>query len=364
MEKCNVNLSCEEIRNLILDVDLRTDADVRIRKLARKLLPLNEHLGEFQLSVSLSFLEGEAARYMNLSVYVTENEQERVLHVLFPPEIQVTIFKEGKETAINFLEYHINKRTEIITEVSGINPYEQNCGHNVLTLDISDIAGNTDWTQNEELLASVLEQATKISDWNKPLDFIIWDSPVKNFCEIMEINIHDNFIRLIVRVPCNYISIFMNGILNILIDFSENEVVIGNVVEQRRDLIFLYEDNDAVISGGDFDRNNALAKAQNWNVFANELIHGNQPAVYLASPTSGKYCPVAYTFELDKTTKQLRNLVMDISYYKEVDGQFQLWIERRRFPEGCAHSSVYDHDDNGKPLFYKFALTPVTGETE
>lgn len=362
MTKCNVSLPGEEVKDLILDVDLRTNADLRINKVANVLLPLNDRLGEFHLSVNLFFKVGEAVRHINLPAYMTENEQERILHVLFPAEVQAMVYKDEAETAINLLEYHIDKRSEVVTEVSGTDPYEQKCGHNVLTLDLAGIDSNSDWTQNAELLASVLEQAKKVSDWDKPLDLLIRDKAAKEWCEILKISVRTNTIKINARIPNNFINaVFMHEIIEVFIDFAEGEegVDIRNVPEQRHDLIFLYENNDALISGVDFDRNNARAKSNNWNVFASELVHGNQPAVFLASPTSGKYCPVAYTFELDETTKELKNLVMDISYYKEIDGQFQLWIERRRFPKGCWNPATYDHDDNGKPIFFKFSLTPV-----
>lgn len=361
MTKCNVSLPGEEVKDLILDVDLRINADLRINKVANVLLPLNDRLGEFHLSVNLFFKVGEAVRHINLPAYMTENEQERILHVLFPAEVQVMVYKDEAETSINLLEYHIDKRSEVVTEVSGTDPYEQNCGHNVLTLDVAGIDFNSDWTRNEELLASVLEQAKKVSDWDKPLDIIINDGIDKNYCWILNISNDSNMIRILLRCNSNYIGLYSKGILEFRIKpFGEDASVrIINNVELRFDLIFLYENNDAVISGGDFDRNNARTKSNNWNVFASELVQGNQPAVFLASPTSGKYCPVAYTFELDETTKELKNLVMDISYYKEIDGQFQLWIERRRFTGGCWSGTTYDHDDNGKPIFFKFSLSPV-----
>lgn len=361
MTKCNVSLPGEEVKDLILDVDLRINAALRINKVANVLLPLNDRLGEFHLSVNLFFKVGEAVRHINLPAYMTENEQERILHVLFPAEVQVMVYKDEAETSINLLEYHIDKRSEVVTEVSGTDPYEQNCGHNVLTLDVAGIDFNSDWTRNEELLASVLEQAKKVSDWDKPLDVIIAEGGMKNYCWTLNIANYSTIIQILARSYGSYIRPYTKEILEIVIKpFGEDAFVnIKNTTEVRRDLIFLYEDNNDVISGADSDRNNARAKPNNWNIFVTELVQGNQPAVFLASPTSGKYCPVAYTFELDETTKQVKNLVMDISYYKEVNGQFQLWIERRSFPGGCGAGASYYHGDDGMPIFFKFSLTPV-----
>lgn len=118
--KCTITPKCENIRDFVLDIDLRVEPDVRIEKIARELIPLNDTIGEHHISVNLAYKAGEQTCHVNLPAFVSENRQERILCTLFPDDTYATIRNNGQEEEINLLEYRIDRLTEAVRENCGI----------------------------------------------------------------------------------------------------------------------------------------------------------------------------------------------------------------------------------------------------
>lgn len=119
--KCHMTSPCETVKNLLLDIDLRVEPSVRIASVAQKIVPLNDTIGENHISASLTFEQDKQTRHTNLPVFVSENETERILCILFPEGIYANIRKDRASTKVNLLEFHIDKLTEAVSEISGID---------------------------------------------------------------------------------------------------------------------------------------------------------------------------------------------------------------------------------------------------
>lgn len=116
--KCDFFQECETAKNLVIDIDLRVDKQVRIADIAKRLLPLNDKIGEVHISANLAYNEQGQSKHTNLPAYAIETDEERIFCILFPTETYATIWQNPGYRSINLLEYHIDKHTEVITEVS------------------------------------------------------------------------------------------------------------------------------------------------------------------------------------------------------------------------------------------------------
>lgn len=154
--------------------------------------------------------------------------------------------------------------------------------------------------------------------------------------------------------PAERVADVMN--LDIRIDEADVTVSFNNGHEQDPNLIFLCENNDRVISGSE---NAHIPATNDWNRFANEIKWGHHPAVFLCSAASERYYPVAYQFNRSADGTAVAGGVMEISYYREVDGQMELWIERRTFT-GAPFGGWQYSGGNPRPVILKVRLGTIT----
>lgn len=334
MEKCNVFAECVRDGFLVMELDLRVELERRLAEVARVIVPLKERIGGLHVSTSLAYQENGVTKYCNLPMLVTENEQERIVRLLFPVDFSVTIWSDGVEKAISGLEYHVDKRTEMVTEVSSdLNLFQSVHGRIQLSFNVKDIT-EEDGLNSEAILSSLIAQVQQVRNWNQPIDLVLIQKTSYLMVEVVEVQRQYTGSQLIltlrVRRPDNFISKIGGEIIELSIhvgnegvdvEFSEKPAFIPN-------LIFLYEDGNGIISLLDRDQNWTLL--ENWERFASELDAKQQPAVYLRSPNSGGYCPAVYQV-FRNGEGAVERFLMEISYYREVDGHLELWTEQRDF---------------------------------
>lgn len=363
--KCNTMTECQGDKHLVFNIDLRVNPAERVAEVARTVVPLKERVGARHVSFNLAYGEGGATKYCNLPVYVTEDAAERVIRLLFPPDFCLTVWDGTVEVVVFGLEYHVDKRTEVVTEVmnssTAIRPA---AGRIQLRVNLSDMTPE-DEMNSPVILDSIIDQVRNVHNWNLPIDLILVDSSMVDYItDILEINRHysslsKNFM-IKARRPENLFSKFEHEIINLVINIDETDIAVyfNNAHVKDPNLIFLYENNDIVISGSD----NAHTPVTNgWNRFANEIKWGHYPAVFLCSPTSERYYPVAYQFNRSADGTVVAGGVMEISYYKEVDGQMELWIERRIFQGEPSAGNTYTPGASGMgPVILKVQLGPIT----
>ena len=158
MEKCNVFAECVRDGFLVMELDLRVELERRLAEVARVIVPLKERIGGLHVSTSLAYQENGVTKYCNLPMLVTENEQERIVRLLFPVDFSVTIWSDGVEKAISGLEYHVDKRTEMVTEVSSdLNLFQSVHGRIQLSFNVKDIT-EEDGLNSEAILSSLIAQ--------------------------------------------------------------------------------------------------------------------------------------------------------------------------------------------------------------
>lgn len=336
MDNCiKKHCTCEE--TVILDIDLRTTVEVRVAKVAKEILPLNDKIGEYHISADLAYPENGMTKRMNLPVYTTETTDERILHVFFPAGVYVNVFNEKQEVRINCLEYRVDKKTEVVTEVTS-QISTGNTERIQLFINIEDFTVE-EGINTKIVLDSLTQQVKGIVDWEKPIDLIFVDRSGKlHFQNIIfqERELKADSKSITIKAEReeygNLVSLFKEGIIELAIwnEVTDGGADIGAYFESRRkvnrDIIYLYENNDNFITAPDHD-SYGWANSKNWNYFSEELNKGHFPVVYLWSPTSEKYCPATYKFTENE-------LILEVSYLKEIDGLFQLWIERRYFIGG------------------------------
>lgn len=166
MKKCDVFSDCMCDRHLVMNLDLRVDLENRLAEVSRVVVPLKERIGGLSVSVNLTYQENGVSKYCNLPVYVTEDEQERVIKVSFPADLRVTIWTDGVEKAIHGLEYHVNKHTEVVTEVvTDVNTFQPTPGRIQLSILVKDIT-EEQGLNSDTILSSLTAQAQRIRDWN------------------------------------------------------------------------------------------------------------------------------------------------------------------------------------------------------
>lgn len=334
MKKCHVFEACTCDQHLVMNLDLRVELENRIAEVSRVVVPLKERIGCLQVSVSLAYRENGVTKYCNLSVCVTEDEQERIVKLLFPADLCVTIWSDGAEKVIHGLEYHVDKRTEVVTEVvTDLNTFQPVPGRIQLFFDAKDIT-EEEGLNSEAILSSLTAQVRQVRDWNQPIDLIIIQRTSYLTVQIIEVlrQYMASQLTLTIRArrPDSLIPKIGKEIMELSI-YVENDGIDVGFAEKPAfipNLIFLYEDGNGLISN--LDRDGSWTLARNWDWFAYELNAEQQPAVYLRSQHSGGYCPVTYQVFRNEANV-INRVLMEISYYREVDGHLELWTEQRDF---------------------------------
>lgn len=358
MKKCDVFTECVCAQHVVMKLDLRVESEKRVAEVARAIVPLKEAIGCLHVSTSLAFQENGVTKYCNLPVVVTENEQERIVKLLFPADLCVTIWMNGAEQVINGLEYHVDKRTEVVTEVvTEITRVPVVADRIHIFLETKNFASSPEGMNSAANLQAVLEQVKGISDWNLSVDFVlVLPTGMKYYLETMALYDKKSVVEISARCPDSFLSFVKNDIIVLQLQKSAGEWLVGfqNRDEVHRDLLLLYENNDNVIDDKDKDvSDKSVIHHGNWTRFEEEVRRGYYPVVYLKSLTSERYYPASYQYSISPETSVL-SLTMEISYYKEIEGVMELWIERRRFENG-----LYQYVGNGSPEVKRVVLGTV-----
>lgn len=364
---CNTINPCQCDEHLIFNIDLRTGQPVRLNKIAQELVPFGDKIGEHHISVNLVYRQENETKHINLPAYVIETPQERILNILFPADTKVSI-KQAEQTAnINRLAYHIDKLTETVTEESAFVTIESVGNLNILSISLSDITAEKG-ISSDAIIASLQAQAAKITDWQKPIEIRFnGTNGIQSVAEVtkLERTINDVLTYICIKVQRPELAknvIDKNSITINLYISKDNSVFAQTTASNTTDdneVIYLYENNDGIIGLTDFDPQWQDYTIGNWDRFDEKISRKQTPLTFMSTPTSGQYCPVSYHFNYNPETSALVSGVMDISYYKEVEGQLQLWIERRNFN---GNLSTYTGDEGiGEPKIIKYALgTPIS----
>lgn len=354
MKRCDVFADCGYEQYLVLNLDLRVELEKRLAEVARVIVPLKEGVGMLHVSTSLAYQENGVTKYCNLPVCVTEDEQERVVRLLFPAGLNVTIWTDEAEKVINGLEYHVDKHTEVVTEViNDLNTIQPIPGRIQLSVNMRDITEN-EGLNSDAILNSLEAQVRQVRDWNQPIDLVLYMGRGENYLmpEMLEVqrNRIGTQLHLLIRArrPNDCISTIGQEImeLSIGVDGDKVDLVFFQKTAFVPNLVFLYEDCNGVISLLDNDK--GWSPARNWEWFSSMLKAGQRPAVYLCSPNSGGYCPVYYQVFQDEAGA-INGVLMETSYYREVDGHLELWTERRNF-DGLPETSATYFEGYEEPL--------------
>ena len=361
MKKCDVFTECVCAQHVVMKLDLRVESEKRVAEVARAIVPLKETIGCLHVSTSLAFQENGVTKYCNLPVVVTENEQERIVKLLFPADLCVTIWMNGAEQVINGLEYHVDKRTEVVTEViNDSKTFQPVPGRIQLSFNVKDVT-EKDGLNSDAVLNSLMAQAQQVRDWNQPIDLVLIEMPGKSFlmAEVMEVRRQyvASQLQLTIRArrPNNLIPKIGREIMELLISVGSDgvEVAFSEEIAFIPNLIFLYEDGNGIISLLDSDEGGA--SLMNWEWFASALEAKQHPAVYLCSPNSGCYCPVTYQVFKDELNV-INRVLMEISYYREVGGHLELWTEQRDFNGLPTTGATYAGSEEGTLKIRKVVL--------
>lgn len=358
MEKCNVFAECVCDGFLVMKLDLRVELERRLAEVARVIVPLKERIGSLHVSTSLAYQENGVTKYCNLPVLVTENEQERIVRLLFPNGLNITIWTDGAEKAINGLEYHVDKRTEVLTEVvTEVSQLPMAANRIHIFMETKNFVSSPAGMNSEANLFAVSEQVNQIQDWNIPVDFVlVLPTGMKYYLEAIALYDKKSVLEISARCPDSFLSFVKNDIIVLQVQRNGEELSVSfqNRDEVHRDLLLLYENNDNVIDGNDKDLSDMSSiHIGNWKRFEEEIRRGYYPVVYLKSLTSERYCPVSYQYAISPDNSTF-SLVMEISYYKEVDGMMELWIENRTFVD-----NFYRYEGNGMPEIKKVVLGAI-----
>lgn len=345
--KCNTITECQGDKHLILDLDLRVEQLLRTIKVEREIVPCKEKTGALHLSVNLAYCENNQLKHINLPAYMKETEQERTLCVIFPPNLRISIWKNGADTAINRLEYHIDRRTEAVTEISGIAETEAgDSGFNFVKIDL-DLMTEAEGLAAPALQDSVYQQGLKLTDMEKPFLFKIMKtvgttraicyfynkaislakSVSKKFHFTISIDITNSDITKVIGGGRIFFRADQTDDGSYEVYFEKSIVGIPGT-----EAIFLCENSDGFLTVQDRNMSSDLGiLATPWDRFGIALQEKRFPAVYLKSADSEIFCPVSYLFTPNATEPSTLDGRMTISYFKTVGENTELWRETRTF---------------------------------
>lgn len=365
MKKCDVFTTCACDEHLVMKLDLRVELENRIAEVARAVVPLKERIDGLQVSASLVYQENGMTKFCSFPVCIAENEQERILKLLFPVGQSVTIWMDGAEKVISGLEYHVDKHTESVTEVmSDLSTFQPVPGRIQFSFHVGDVTEEGS-LNSDTILSSIAAQAKEVRDWNLPIDLLLVDVPGKRFWTAGMIEIQRSFsvsgvtLKIRARRPNIYIPKIAREVIELVIDVTREGIEVEFIEKTAvlPNLIFLYEDSDGVISSADHDDGGSYVG--NWNWFGSELEVNQHPVVYLCSRESGSYCPVFYQVSRNEDGS-VSGFSMEISYYREVDGQLELWTEQRIFSGLPGSGATYANPAASGPKIRKVSLGAIT----
>lgn len=220
---------------------------------------------------------------------------------------------------------------------------------NFFVLNKSELT-SSDWEKNEAIKETLKSQLRTFTDLNRPLCVIVNAYDMKYYPEII-------CLRNLFVDKDNYTIIFKvkwpkEFQYEIGCDQSQFSVGVGNFETitnitneflPELHTLFLYDNSNYIIDASDFDPDNQLAKSINWQKWNDLLKAGIMPVVYLRSDLSEHYCLAEYKYFFNEVSQEYDTDV-EIAYRKVVDGQLQLWIERRYF-KGSIMNGYYDGEN-------------------
>ena len=210
---------------------------------------------------------------------------------------------------------------------------------------------------SEAIENSLLAQAECITDWNKPIQLFLFSGNTNGGLTYEAIllsntkldNSKGSTFSLFFKTPDEFLDRIEEMLkLKIVVSKSGSVSAISITKDCFPDkrIFHLKENGDGVISLVDNQPHG------DWDSFDEELKKGKHPTVYLSTPTSNGECPVVYNFQTNAEGKL--EGIMEIHYYKMVEDERQLWIEKRVFTDGCSSGSLYSTE----ALIEKYSLEP------
>lgn len=332
----------EAEKDLLLNIDLRIETSERIAELSRFLIPLKESAGTKHLSVTLAYNENNRSEYTNLPAFVTENDTERILSVFFPSDLLVTIWNDNAESTIDLLEYHVDKRTQAVTETCGMRDYQYNprqSAFNFINIDL-DLMTEAEGLEAPALLASIESQLNSFTNLKRPTLFQITKNSGREISYYFLDVPSKTSVYTIDILNSNIATALNGGRLSLDYTGSEGHTTIESFVSlggiPGRETIFLCENSTGDISISDTLMSSQLGIPGNpWTNFSTAIKEKRFPAVFLKSSDSEVFCPVNYLFTKDANGAWSGS--MRISYLKGDE----LWTETRNFNELPDYGSLY-----------------------
>lgn len=365
--KCNTITECQGDKHLIINIDLRTEQTLRAAEIERQIVFLKEKAGENHISVNLTYSENNQLKQTNLPAYLKESAQHRTLCLLFPPDMQVSIWKNGVDIAINQLEYQIDRRTQTVNEISGTAQTTTDSTFNFVAIDL-DLMTEEEGLNAPALQDSIYQQGLRFTDMEKPFLFKITKtigttravcyfynratSLIKGVSKKFHFTIPIDITNSDIAKAIGGGRIFFRADQT---DDGSYEVYFENSINgiPGIEAIFLCENSDGFLTAQDRNMSSALGiLATPWDRFGTAIEEKRFPAVYLKSMDSEEFCPVSYLFTPNTTNPSNFDGKMVISYFKTVGENTELWRETRKFTNTTPSTgAVFEFE------LKKFALT-------
>lgn len=279
---------------LAFEVDLRIAREVRLAEISRRLTARKDELGKRHLSAEIAYLDGGKVKWINMGCYVREDDEAWYVCLLFPAGVMVNILENQVETAINVLEYRIDKYSEVVTEVARLDDENVYKG-NTLFFDLG-LINPEQGLDTPALVDSVLEQVRQIKDWSTPIlgKFKVrtnWEYHIIA-SEVWRAN--PNNINIWFPFPATVSTPYLPDKCNFLVSYENDSVLLTESLgDADFQVLFLTASDDFQIDVSD---NNTCLKGE-WYRFYRMMKRGAYPGVYLKTWNTGGYYPAHYNFE-------------------------------------------------------------------
>lgn len=319
---------------LAFNVDLRIAQEVRLAEISSVLAACKDELGKRHLSADIAYLDGNKVKWVNTGCHVREDDEALYVCLLFPAGVTVNILENHVETAVNVLEYRIDKFTEIVTEIARLDDENTYNGH-VLFFDFG-LIDSEQGVNTPAFTESILEQLRQIKNWGTP---ILGRFKIRTNREyyIMSSGTWlsgQNKVDLWFSLPFFPGVSYPNG-YSLTVEYEGDQVYVSENLEGADfRVLFLTVNDDLQVDTAD---NNACLKGY-WNRFYQMMQRGGYPGVYLKTWDNGGYYPAHYSFE--PVGDAFRGKIGCL-YIKEVNGVKKL----------VSHELVFDATQSGASDF-------------
>lgn len=357
---CGMTPCCRQNDVLAFTLELQVEPVVRLREVTKELVPFKWWLRSRHLSMNLVYPDEGVVKQMNVGAYVVEDDAAFRVKLLFPEGVSVNILEEGGERAVNYLEYRVDKQTEVVTETGRwIDESAKGVGAIVLELYLDlalEAESIVDFTK-PEFLDSVSAQVALISDWNKPviLRFAVkeeigsrYSSDYYCLAEGLDFGRpREGMLTIRTVVPESELSQMLDGnVVTVKIDLATNVVSVGVSNYKDQNVLFLAENGDRIMNTADL---NASLKGTCVD-FEKQMKAGNCPALYLKTSRSGGYYPAYYVFNEAVPKAGAVPTKIGCLYVKEVDGKKVLVVDEILSSTGIVHGAMLTYNYSEIPL--------------